>query len=423
MRGQGAFEYVLILGAVMLVLAVFFVTLQGGFGGVSSQLQENQQLLFKPRLLGPLFEDDFTQGITKWEVLTGSWKAENEAVVGSSPGSGGNMLPGLIVKDSSWSASSDYSFTAKMKISSGNPSAPFFIVRFQDAANFYGIEFYSGLIIFRPKINGVDKSWVYSVTHPDSQFPRKNQDYLISVVVAGNNLKVLVDNALVFDYEVPEQYRVSSGGFGFTNHAGSNIKVVFDDVVVEKASPPAPTPIPPVLSLPFSDSFVSDSNWIKVAGTWFIENGEYAGTNPVGTNSLGTFVKGSDWTDYSFSFKIKSIEGSTRAIGPVVRVKDENNYWWLEFYSGMIIFRPKINGVDGAWVKTVEVKKNFPQKNKYYDVKVDVKGSSLKVFIDGKLEMDYVVPSKYDLVSGGVGFTQHIGSVNEKFVVDDVDVR
>ncbi|NUN11386.1 class III signal peptide-containing protein [Candidatus Micrarchaeota archaeon] len=241
-RGQGAFEYVLLLGGVLLVVAVFIYTLQGGFAGVEDQVKQNQQLIFQPNLLAPLFEDDFSSGLTKWTNYGGSdWGIVADDLVATKTIGSGLIEPGVVVENS-WV---DYSLSVRVSAVSGDLKAPVLLTRYRDAGNFYAIQLSDDYVVFRPKINGVLSGSIHQ-EFVSNGFPVAGNTYLVKVIAAGDNLKVFIDDKLSFDYNVPVQYQINSGGIGLSHLKTNNLNVVFDDVVVLKEKPPVSTPTPSI---------------------------------------------------------------------------------------------------------------------------------------------------------------------------------
>ncbi|MFH0835550.1 MAG: family 16 glycoside hydrolase [Candidatus Micrarchaeota archaeon] len=168
------------------------------------------------------FSDDFSSA-KGWADYTGSWQVFNGVLEGTLPESQNSI--GTAVQGS-WT---DYYFESRMNSAEGDTRAPGPIIRFEDKDNYWWLECYQNDVIFRPKINGVDKGWVKNFK-VGGAFPKKDSWYLLKVQAVGNNLKVWVDGKQVADFNVPAEYQIASGGIGFTQHTGRGERVLFDDV-------------------------------------------------------------------------------------------------------------------------------------------------------------------------------------------------
>ncbi len=163
-----------------------------------------------------------------WTEISGNWFIEDNALAGTEPPSSPWVDVGVVSGNPEWD---DYQLKVKMKSVSGNTRAPGPIVRYLDHDNYWWIECYRDKVIFRPKIDGDDKSWVR--TWSVSNFPQVGTWHDLKVLVQGQHLDVYVDGIQYVDYDVPSQYQIAKGNIGLAQHRGSNEKVLFDELYVE----------------------------------------------------------------------------------------------------------------------------------------------------------------------------------------------
>ena len=107
-----------------------------------------------------LFDDDFSQGLTKWHHLQGTWEVQNGDLHGSSSGAEGAISAG----DASWR---DYVVSVRVK--SLTNSSDVLLVRLLDAQNYYQVVLFWDHMEIRVRHNGIDhllyqeKPWGYSI--------------------------------------------------------------------------------------------------------------------------------------------------------------------------------------------------------------------------------------------------------------------
>ncbi|NOZ81527.1 MAG: DUF4861 domain-containing protein, partial [DPANN group archaeon] len=172
---------------------------------------------------------------------------------------------------------------------------------------------------------------------------------------------------------------------------------------------------------PFNYSDGTLPNWDVVTGTWTTYQDTLRGTNPSGQNNMGAKDGNESWINYTLEVKMKSVAGSTRAPGPIVRAADNDNYWWLENYNGQIVFRPKIGGTDQGWIATFTVFSGYPVVNTWYNLTVQALGDHINMWVDGTQYVNYDVNPADNVANGMIGFTQHTGT-GEDVQFDDAKV-
>lgn len=141
-------------------------------------------------------------------------------------------------------------------------------------------------------------------------------------------------------------------------------------------------------------TFKSLSKWEVVSGDWKVEAGTLKGVST--PNSL--ILAGNErWSDYSFSVTSKVIKSTIPGIDYVklflfFRVEDKENYYQLGIYGGQLnkaFHLEKV--VEGKVTNLGYLRFDNPNLNhdiemeKWYTLKVEVKGNSLKAYLNNKL--------------------------------------
>ncbi|HEY94274.1 MAG TPA: hypothetical protein G4O15_05000 [Dehalococcoidia bacterium] len=165
-----------------------------------------------------------------------------------------------------------------------------------------------------------------------------------------------------------------------------------------------------------SQVFEDDFEMVDV-DKWEIEEGwsltQDSGNNVfegVGHNWARTGDK--NWSDYTFQTKIKLIQG---AVHVNFRNCDEGRYF-LGFHQGGLSLSKQFN----KWKEFADLgEAHQPHKfNQWYDLKVEVKGGKIKVYIDGEISIDYMDPEP--ILNGSIAFE----TLEDSHVyVDDVLVQ
>lgn len=135
----------------------------------------------------------------------------------------------------------------------------------------------------------------------------------------------------------------------------------------------------------FSDNFENgSSNWTVESSTWdTVEDDSKVFSNTVIKKS-GIAVRGDkDWTDYTVEAKVKGVEfnGSNKA-SVCGRYADKKNYYAVEISekNGVKLTR-KVKGS----TTTIAQKKMEIKEGTWYDVKLAMEGSNIKVYVDDEL--------------------------------------
>lgn len=163
----------------------------------------------------------------------------------------------------------------------------------------------------------------------------------------------------------------------------------------------------------FNDDFESgnSNNWTATTGTWSVvkdgNSNVYAQTS---TSEGRTSAGDSSWTDYAAQadVKVEDFNGTNRTY-VAGRYKDGNNYYAASLYNsggGKLEIRKKVGGSSSTLVT-----KNYPlSTGVWYNVKLELSGSTLKMYVNNTLELTATDSS---LTAGAVGFVT--GKTKAKF--------
>ena len=166
---------------------------------------------------------------------------------------------------------------------------------------------------------------------------------------------------------------------------------------------PSATPTPTVL---FTDDFTDGAaaEWIQTHGTWIVVDGQYEGVGAGGNVDAWTYVGDEAWTDYSFQARVIFESGN----GEMVFRSTEhwrNEYrlgiWWQQSpdYANHLGLSKYKQGVSTMlWDQVCPIPITNP-----VDVKVDVIGSKIRVYINGVKVMDIHDPDSLEKGRVGLG--------------------
>ena len=119
------------------------------------------------------------------------------------------------------------------------------------------------------------------------------------------------------------------------------------------------------------------------AGEWKAQNGVYAQSG--GEQPAISFVGDMNWTDYDYTLRARKIGGGEGFVIPF-RVRNGDNYLWWNV-GGWGNERSRLQRV-GTSTTGGEFGSNSPFKietNRWYDLKIEVRGTKIRTFADGKL--------------------------------------
>lgn len=176
----------------------------------------------------------------------------------------------------------------------------------------------------------------------------------------------------------------------------------------------------------FADNF-NDGNldgWVVENGNWFVNNGNLAGSKS-GKNFGGRINNGlKDWGNYILETDFNVFQGIDMGIG--FRYTQGGNAYELNIRAGTGIFdTPQIilrKAQDGM-VSIIGSTRSFPLiNNKWYHLKVEVNGETIKVWVDNSLIFD-IKDTNTKVKKGGLTFSYWTGAIGVAFMrFDNVKV-
>jgi alpha-L-arabinofuranosidase len=135
----------------------------------------------------------------------------------------------------------------------------------------------------------------------------------------------------------------------------------------------------------FADDFSAGADqWTQLAtvGTWAVTDGAYAQTDTAAQNTL---VKAGDITGSDYDITLKATknagaEGFLIAFG----VKDfDNTFWWN--LGGWNNTQGAVEKISGGAKEQLITQPDTIETGRTYDLKVEVRGSQVRLFVDGRL--------------------------------------
>ncbi len=157
----------------------------------------------------------------------------------------------------------------------------------------------------------------------------------------------------------------------------------FKDVQVEKDGK----------SLFQSDFSTNAAGWQTDGGRWSVTNGVYR----QGRNGQGfSYVGDENWSDYTMTLKARNTGGAEGFLIVFGR-KNGERYWWNIGGWGNTQ-----HGIEFNQTPVGSPVQGSIERNRWYDIKVQVTGSRIRCYMDGELVHDATVPrpQKFFAVSG-----------------------
>lgn len=134
-------------------------------------------------------------------------------------------------------------------------------------------------------------------------------------------------------------------------------------------------------------SAVADT-WQTTGGRWQLVDGVYQQSREaIGFSTFGD----SSWSDYTLTLKARKLSGNEGFL-VMVGTSDEDRLWWNLGGWGN-----QEHGIELNQTAVGERMRGTIETGRWYDIKIELKGRSIKCSLDGKLIHDAVVPSKRPL--------------------------
>lgn len=160
----------------------------------------------------------------------------------------------------------------------------------------------------------------------------------------------------------------------------------------------------------FYDDFSGDlSQWTVVSGTWAIENSEYSQSDET-RGRLHSIAGDPNWIDYTIEAKAKILSG----MGAMIFFRYVDTNWYEAFIRADINVAVISKHVAGelTWIASTPF---TSEAGVWYELKVEVKGSNIRFYVDGALILETTDPT---FTKGKTG----LATLNAHVHFDDVIV-
>ena len=130
-----------------------------------------------------------------------------------------------------------------------------------------------------------------------------------------------------------------------------------------------------------SDFSKSASGWRVVSGDWKVQDGAYRQTGK--QPDLRSVAGDSTWRNYTYTLKARKLGGAEGFL-IMFWVRDDNNWYWWNI-GGWGNVRHAIEKCTGGVKSLVGRSVNGSvETNRWYDIKIEVSGSRIRCYLDGK---------------------------------------
>ena len=133
-------------------------------------------------------------------------------------------------------------------------------------------------------------------------------------------------------------------------------------------------------------------------GDWKAADGVYTQTS--GEQPAQAFVGDANWTDYDLTLRARKTGGAEGFLVPFHARNADNYLWWNA--GGWSNSRSRIQSVQGGNAREIGSHSPFVvESNRWYDLKIEVRGDQIRTFADGKLinEATDAAPSPFYCVA------------------------
>ncbi|MCD6409774.1 MAG: DUF2341 domain-containing protein [Candidatus Verstraetearchaeota archaeon] len=200
------------------------------YGNSTASSQSNPHQVF-------LFYDDFDdRDISDWSSIDATISAvvfdSKKCLKLEAPSTGSNFKH-LAIPSATFSADR---YIAEAYLYDDNPAGSL-CVHYKDSDNWWGVELYNGMHIFRPYIGGADQGWVYQTagTTPTDQW------YHLRVNVLPDHVNTYIDGTQVASWDIDAAYQFTGyNKMGLVEHKGYG-PLYCDYLFVRKYASPEPT--------------------------------------------------------------------------------------------------------------------------------------------------------------------------------------
>jgi len=162
------------------------------------------------------------------------------------------------------------------------------------------------------------------------------------------------------------------------------------------------------------ESFITDTRWNPVYGTWTLENGYYKGYS--GTGAAKSLLKNFKAKNFEAEFRINHVN-YLYDVAFIFRHQDDNNFYYFGINQNddKVILKKRVNAV----FSTVAEYNATIDEDTFYKLKIIVKDDAFKCFFEDSLVIDTTDSSISQ--NGDIGFYVNNVYTNGKF--DDLTIR
>lgn len=256
----------------------------------------------------------------------------------------------------------------------GNPT-PTFKEALGDAAWLTGLERNSDLVVMESyaplmvNVNPGGSQWPTNLIGYDGLTSFGSPSYYVQTMFGQNTGDTVLPVAIEMANRKPAPLPAPHGAIGLGTY---RTNAEYKDVEVTAGGKTL-----------YSKDFSSGADgWSTPVGTWGVESGAFRQTS----NRQDTHAAAGDatWTDYSYRVKARKISGAEGFL-VLFHVRDDSNYmqWNIGGWgnTSSAIQRHEDGGLD-------ELGEHSPttvETDRWYDVRIDVRGTDIKCYLDGKL--------------------------------------
>ncbi len=142
----------------------------------------------------------------------------------------------------------------------------------------------------------------------------------------------------------------------------------------------------------FADTFADASQWETVAGDWTVVDGEYVQSSTAeDARTLITGAYDRDWSNYTVELTARKLGGNEGFLVGFAAGAPDEFYWWnIGGWGNTRQALERANGARQGEVAAVEG--HSLQTGRDYQVRVEVDGRTIRMYLDGQLQMTYTEP-------------------------------
>jgi alpha-L-arabinofuranosidase len=133
----------------------------------------------------------------------------------------------------------------------------------------------------------------------------------------------------------------------------------------------------------YQSDFSKDTNgWVPGAGDWDVADGALTQTS----NSSNCRMTAGDpaWTDYTYSLKAQKTTGNEGFL-VMFHARDHNDFLWWNVGGGRNTRATLQKVADGESINLAPSTPITIEDNRWYDVRIELKGTDIKCYLDDKL--------------------------------------